>query len=268
MRVLLVACLALLLVVAAGLVFSLVSTQTQMDTLSAQVTDLESKAAVAAAAPAASAAATADPETAPVAQLPASADVEGVSALPAGVDSTGAVLIGNPDASNVVEVYVDYQCPYCQRWEQTVGAPLFDRALSPDGDLLIKQYNLAFLGEQNATLTPAGASARAASAAACIVNADGPEAFVAFSSAVFAAADPSEPPGQFPADQLATLAKDSGASAAALDCIASEEHVPFVAATTQTGFARGVGGTPTVIVNGTTLGNPFTDPALTALTTS
>jgi protein-disulfide isomerase len=35
-----------------------------------------------------------------------------------------------------------------------------------------------------------------------------------------------------------------------------------VAATTQAGFGRGVGGTPTVIVNGQTLGNPFTDPAI------
>jgi protein-disulfide isomerase len=44
--------------------------------------------------------------------------------------------------------------------------------------------------------------------------------------------------------------------------------VPFVAATTRAGFGRGVGGTPTVIVNGQTVGNPFTDPLLAKVATA
>ena len=193
-------------------------------------------------------------------QLGAASDLEAGVAMPAGVDSTGAVLIGDPDAANVVEVYVDYQCPFCQRWEEGIGTPLAAKALQPGSDLLIKQYNLAFLGESSPTLTPAGASARAASAAACVVNHDGVETFVDFSQAVFAAADPAEPPTQFTAEALTELATAAGASAESIACIEAEGNVPFVAATTKAGFGRGVGGTPTVIVNGQTLGQPVHGP--------
>ena len=81
------------------------------------------------------------------------------------------------NGNDVVEVYVDYQCPFCQRWEESIGTPLAAKALQPGSDLLVKQYNLAFLGEASPTLTPAGASARAASAAACVINHDGVETF-------------------------------------------------------------------------------------------
>ena len=67
------------------------------------------------------------------------------------------------------------------------------------------------------------------------------------------------------ADALTELAGGVGASDDAVACIQAEGRVAFVAATTQAGFGRGVGGTPTVIVNGQTVGNPFTDPALLAL---
>jgi protein-disulfide isomerase len=268
-RYLVLTCLALLVVLAVGLGVALATSRAQLDDLSAQVSALSAQAAQAAVArPAEQQPAEQQPaeqEAAPVAQLGAASDLEAGVTLPAGVDATGAVLIGEPDAANVVEVYIDYQCPFCQRWEEGVGTPLAAKALQPGSDLLIKQYNLAFLGESSPELTPAGASARAASAAACVVNHDGVETFVDFSQAVFAAADPSEPPTQFSAQALTELATGAGASADSIACIEGEANVPFVAATTQAGFGRGVGGTPTVIVNGQTLGNPFTDPALEQL---
>ena len=265
-RALTIASLALLVIVAGGLVVGVASLRAQVDALGQQVTEL-----TAAAAQAAAPAAAAGPAPEPAAeqgtpQLGAAGDLpEGVS-LPAGVDSTGAILIGDPAASDVVEVYIDYQCPFCQRWEQEVGGALVERALQPGSGLLVKQYNLAFLGETTPELQPAGASARAASAAACVLHEDGVDVFVRFNAAVFAAADPAEPPTQFMADALTTLAQDAGASDASIACIQAEERVPFVATTTQGGFGRGVGGTPTVIVNGRTLDNPFTDGDLLALT--
>jgi protein-disulfide isomerase len=270
-RYLVLACLALLLVLAVGLGVALAGSRAQLDDLSAQVSALSQQAA-SAAAPAAAPAAGQQQQSAeqePAAtQLGAASDLEAGVPMPAGVDSTGAVLIGDPAAANVVEVYIDYQCPFCQRWEAGIGTPLAAKALQPGSDLLIKQYNLAFLGETSPTLTPAGASARAASAAACVINHDGVETFVDFSQAVFAAADPSEPPTQFTAEALTDLATTAGASAESIACIEGEDNVPFVAATTKAGFGRGVGGTPTVIVNGQTLANPFTDPALEQLLAS
>ena len=263
-RYLVLACLALLVVLAVGLGVALASSRAQLDDLSSQVSALSNQAPAQAAAPPAEQQQSADQEAA-VTQLGAASDLEAGVTLPSGVDSTGAVLIGDPEAADVVEVYVDYQCPFCQRWEEGIGAPLAAKALQPGSDLLIKQYNLAFLGETSPTLTPAGASARAASAVACVVNYDGVETFIEFSRAVFAAADPSEPPTQFSAEVLSELATAAGASADSIACIEGEANVPFVAATTKAGFGRGVGGTPTVIVNGQTLGNPFTDPAIEQL---
>jgi protein-disulfide isomerase len=265
-RYLVLACLALLVVLAVGLGLALASSRAQLDDLTAQVTALADQAAdTSAAQPAPTGEQPAEQPAASVTQLGAAGDLEAGVTLPAGADSTGAILIGDPDAANVVEVYVDYQCPFCQRWEEGIGTPLAEKAMQPGSDLLIKQYNLAFLGETSPSLTPAGASARAASAAACVINHDGVDTFVPFSQAVFAAADPSEPPTQFSAEALTQLATTVGASAEAIACIEGEANVPFVAATTKAGFGRGVGGTPTVIVNGQTLGNPFTDPAIEQL---
>lgn len=255
LQVLVVGCVALLVLLALGLGAALAGGKSQLDALSEQISALSVQPAAGESAKQATG----------VAQLGSAPILTGLDSLPGGADEAGAILIGNPDASNVVEVYVDYQCPYCQRWESTTGATLIDTALKPGSDLLVKQYNLAFLGEQNAQLTPAGASARAASAAACVIDADGQQAFADFSSAVFAAADPSEPPGQFTAAQLSELAQRSGASAGVADCIEQERFVPFVSAATQAGFGRGVGGTPTVVVNGRTIANPFEDPALSLI---
>lgn len=265
LRVLLYACLALIVVLMIGVGMGLSATHAQIGDLQAQV--------VAAAAPAGTPAApTATTSPAPaatpaptgVAQLGAAAALQGVD-LPDGADPTGAILIGDPNAGTVIETYIDFQCPYCQQWEKSYGTALIDRALKPGSDLLVKQYNLAFLGETSAALDPAGASARAASAAACVVDHDGAEAFATFSRSLFATADPTEPPGQFTAADLTGLAKKAGASDATLSCIKDETYVPFVAATTQAGFARGVTGTPTVVIDGVTLGNAFSDATLSQL---
>lgn len=264
-RYLVVACLALLLVLAVGLGVGLVSSRAQISDLSAQVSALTEQVGSVTAAPVTAGEAAPQASAEAVEQLTAAPALDAGTSVPAGVDPTGAILVGDPDAANVVEVYIDYQCPFCQRWEAEVGSALVAKALEPGSDLLVKQYNLAFLGETNATLEPAGASARAASAAACVLDIDGVDVFLPFNASVFRTADPTEPPGQFTAAALTGLATDAGASAEAIACIEAEQNVPFVAATTKAGFARGVGGTPTVVVNGQTVGNPFSDEAVLQL---
>jgi len=268
-RALVIASLALLLVLALGFVLGIASVRTQVADLSAQVSALAAaqEQAVAAAVQQQAAAAqqpaeqpAAEPER-PTIQSTAPTLPEG-TVLPGGADQAGAILIGSPNAANVVEVYVDYQCPYCQRWEADIGAALAARALDPAADLLVKQYNLAFLGETSPTLDPPGASARAASAAACVLEGEGAEVFVAFNTRVFASADPAEPASQFATPVMAELARAVGAADATVACIEEERHVPFVAISTQAGFSRGVGGTPTVLLNGEAVDNAFEDPRL------
>jgi protein-disulfide isomerase len=266
LRVLAVVTLLLLLLVAAVSIVGVVSLRGQVSTLSEQVAELSEQVAVQAApALVTDEAQDAAGDPAQAAQLPAAPQLPEDSPFPAGVDGSGAVLIGDPSASNVVEVYVDYQCPYCQRWEQQVGEALASTALDPASDVLIKQYNLAFLGETSPALDPPGSSARAANASLCVLEGEGPATFADFNTRLFAIADPNRSSVQFQLADLVQVARDSGGSDETVACIEEERHVDFVALSTQSGFARGVQGTPTVIVNGRTLVDTFSDTELVGL---
>lgn len=190
-------------------------------------------------------------------------EISGVE-MPNGASTTGSFLIGNPDAANVVEVFVDMQCPYCQKWHAELGQALEQQALAGD-DLLVKVNAISFLGENATNVAEPGASLRAANAAACVLSNDGPTVYADVATAIFAAADPSEPPTQFQTEQLQQLAMNAGASEPAIECIADAPYAAYVVELTKSAFARGVGGTPTVVVNGITVDNPFTAPELLAL---
>ena len=95
----------------------------------------------------------------------------------------------------------------------------------------------------------------------------GVEAFVAFNTAVFAAPGGTDPATRFDAASLVSLAGGLGADDATLACIEDGRFIPFVAGTTQAAFARGVTGTPTVLVNGKPLQDSFGDPQLRSLLT-
>ena len=266
LRVLTIVSLVLVVLLGVWAVVGVVSLSSQVSSLEAKVDSLsvrwsEERGATG---DSATTGAQSAPSPAPsAAEAPASGDL----ASPVGVGKAGAIVVGDPDAAKVVEVYVDYQCPYCQRWETEIGTALMERALQPGSGLVVKQYNMAFLGEANRSLNPPGASARAASAAACVLEGAGVDAFVAFNTAVFAAPGGSDPATRFDAESLRSLAGGIGADDETLACIEEGRFIPFVAATTRAAFARGVTGTPTVLVNGKPLQDSFGDPQLRALLT-
>ena len=269
MRTMIIASLVALAIVLVALGAALISVQSSVTKLSTQVTELSAAAAAAVEAGQQAQAqpqeqARPQPEPQPTA-LPDPPQIPDGIALPDGVDAAGAFLIGDTTPEDVVEVYVDYQCPYCQRWEDQIGTALAERALQPDSGLLLKQYNLAFLGEQNRNLDPPGASARAAAAAACVLHGEGQQVFSRFNTAVFAKADPAEPATQFTSDVLAGWAAELGVSDDTLACIEEGRYVPFVAISTQAGFGRGVQGTPTVVLNGRLVQDGFGDSELIGL---
>jgi len=74
-----------------------------------------------------------------------------------------------------------------------------------------------------------------------------------------------DPASRFDTASLLALASGAGANDEALACIETGTFIPFVSATTQGAFARGVTGTPTVLVNGKPLQDSFGDPQLLAL---
>ena len=257
-RALSIVSLVLVVVLGVWSVVGIVSLSSSVSSLEAKVDSLSAQLSDEHAAP--SAAPTPGAQSAP---STASEDL----ATPSGADRAGAIVVGDPEAAKVVEVYVDYQCPYCQRWEIEIGAALMERALQPGSGLAVRQYNMAFLGEANRELNPPGASARAASAAACVLDGSGAQAFVDFNTAIFASPGGSAAETRFDEASLAALAGSLGASDETLACIEEGRFIPFVSATTQAAFARGVTGTPTVLVNGKPLQDSFGDPQLRALLT-
>lgn len=257
LRGMVIASVVLSVVVIVALIGTLLVTRSDLAATNDRLTALQASIATAAPAPQATAQPQATEQAAPAGITPAVA-LTGVELMPKGADETGAFLLGNPAAKDVVEVFVDMQCPFCQKWHKELGRTLEEKALADGSDLLVRVNHLAFLGESDRDLTNPGASARAANALACVADVDGVPTMSALATAIYAAADPAEPAGQFPTEQLQELATGAGASEGALTCIADERFVPFVAAVTKAGFARGVQGTPTVIVNGVEAANAFT----------
>ena len=266
LRTLTIVSLVLVVILAVWSVVGIVSLSSQVSSLEEKVESLSSRLSSERSTSGGSTTSGAAPAPAPASSAPAAPDTA-TTVKPAGADKAGAIVVGDPDAAKVVEVYVDYQCPYCQRWETEIGTALMERAMTPGSGLAVRQYNMAFLGEANRSLDPPGASARAASAAACVLDLDGVDAFVAFNTAIFAAPGGTDPATRFDAASLTGLAGGLGASDATLACIEEGRFIPFVSATTQAAFARGVTGTPTVLVNGKPLQDSFGDPQLRSLLT-
>lgn len=263
LRALTIVSLVLVVVLAVWSVVGIVALTSQVSSLEAKVDALSARVSAertVAEGPSAAAPSAPSPQSAPT-PAPAPTDI----AVPSGAVTGGAIVVGDPEAAQVVEVYVDYQCPYCQRWETEIGTALMERAMTPGSGIAVRQYNMAFLGEANRSLDPPGASARAASAAACMLDGEGIDAFVAFNKAVFALPGGTDPATRFDAASLVALAGGLGASDATLACIEDGSFIPFVSATTQAAFGRGVTGTPTVLINGKPVQDSFGDAQLLSL---
>lgn len=180
---------------------------------------------------------TAEPGSQPVTILnpTAPSPVEGG---PTGSDGTPGLVIGSGD--QVVEVFEDYVCPFCARFELSNGAQLREAAL--DGDFRLVVHPIAFLTED---------SPRAANASACVFEHDDLDTWASFHETVYERQDPTESEGQYTNEVLLDVADEVGASRAAAECIADGDFLDWVTAITRQAFERGVRGTPTLAVDGT-----------------
>ena len=159
----------------------------------------------------------------------------------AAAQGAGYVLPGTPAAgAPTVDIWLDYQCPYCKEFEDAAGDAYVELAASGQAEVVV--HTLTFLDGNLGN----DASQRAAEAAAA---ADAQGRFVEYTEVVFAHQPEREGTGYTDA-QLRQFAQDAGvpdlaAWEAAYEGHAYRDHVRAVADSMR---ANDVSGTPTVTV--------------------
>ena len=167
----------------------------------------------------------------------------GVSAptrIPRGAAPEGdGILLGSGAVR--VDVYIDFQCPFCKRFEERAAARL--SRLVRDGVIHLVYHPMTFLD----ALSTAAYSSRAAAASGCA--SDGGR-FAAYKDALFLNQPPEGGPG-LSDHELIELGRMVGLTAAAFGaCVAGRTYLPWASFVSETAVARGVNGTPSVFVAG------------------
>lgn len=178
--------------------------------------------------------------------------VPGSAAFPVTTDRNAAiVLVGKPGAKVVVDLYEDYLCPVCGR---------FDAQYSPDiarqfaaGTLQVRYHPLDLL---DASSTPPGYSLLAANAALAVATAT-PAKFLDFQASLFGDQPPENGPG-WTAGELKNLAARLGAGNAEFNALVDSQNYDqqiqanLAAATNDPSLQQPSGGfgTPSVVAGG------------------
>jgi protein-disulfide isomerase len=147
----------------------------------------------------------------------------------------------------VVDVYEDFLCPVCERFEQRYGNEL-TTALN-EGKVTAKFHTIAILDDKS---NPAGYSSRAANAALCAVPAG---IYPQYHKKLFAE-QPAEGSAGLSDDQLIAFGTDLGAKGDFAGCVRKGTHAAVVRSETATAVkspslqTNGSFGTPTVARDG------------------
>ena len=162
-------------------------------------------------------------------------------------DEVDGFSMGSPDAPVVVEVWEDFQCPYCQRFTFEVEPAIVERYVET-GDARLVFRNLAFLGDESHW-------AAVASSLAADQN-----MFWPFHDYLFANFQGNES-GGFHIDRLQEMGDQVGLD---MDQFreglmlenARARYAEIEAEARAEAYAQGINATPTVVINGTPLTSP------------
>jgi len=167
-----------------------------------------------------------------------------------------------PDTANI-DIYVDYQCPFCQEFEATNAEQI--KQWVTEGSATLEIHPIAGLDSQS---NGNKYSTRAANAAACVANYE-PDKFFDLNT-VFFENQPEEQTGGLTDDQIKANVKLAGIDSAEVNsCIDDQTFKDWTKAAT-TRVTDGVipnsnteafSGTPMVIVSGTQYTGSNTDAA-------
>ncbi len=163
--------------------------------------------------------------------------------IPAGLERDRT--LGRADAPVTVDVWTDFQCPYCARFTQEIEPQLIRDFVVP-GTVKLVAHDLSFIGAGH---TP-DESNDAAVAARCAARQG---RFWEYDDYLFWN-QLGENVGSFTRARLLAIASAVGLDTTAFtSCIADPGVLAAVAADTAAGAAKGVTSTPTLFVNGTKL---------------
>ena len=181
--------------------------------------------------------ATPAPSAAPGASLPVDASTGGTVATTGASAAGSAPILGDGGAPVLIEVWADYQCPYCGLLSHAVE-PTIIREYVQSGQARLVYRDFAFLGDE---------SVQAAGAARC---AGQQGAYWRFHDLLFASQQ-GENQGAFAPKNLMQLAGFAGLDAVAFAaCMDAGATMKDVLAETEAGRALGIESTPTLHVTG------------------
>ncbi|GAA5129493.1 DsbA family protein [Pseudonocardia adelaidensis] len=158
----------------------------------------------------------------------------------------GAVVTAGTGPA-VIDVYQDYICPSCERFEERYGNDI-TTALN-EGRLTVRFHPIAILDEQS---NPAGYSTRAANAALCAVPAG---IFPRYHKKLFDE-QPAEGSAGLSNEQLIQFGTELGAQGDFAGCVQGNSHADAIAKETDKATkdpalqTEGRFGTPTVAIDG------------------
>jgi protein-disulfide isomerase len=164
---------------------------------------------------------------------------DSTAAIPSSVSAEdGYGIVFNKELTDVpfIEVYEDFQCPACARFEDISGEYIEELITTKKAKVAF--HMLSFLG---------GESQLAANAAAC--SADQGK-FLQLHKTLYAN-QPSENSGAWTSSYFSTLGLGLGISSADYDkCISSNKYMGWVKNVADEGANRNINSTPTVFING------------------
>ena len=168
--------------------------------------------------------------------------------VPPGATEDG-VPVGDSDAAVTIDLFEDFQCPVCAKFEQITGPTVDD--LVRAGTVRVVYHPVAYLDRMSST----DYSSRASAAAGCAA-AEG--IYPKFATALFAQQPPEGGDG-LPAQTLISIGEAAGAGPDFGTCVRDGSYAGWTAQLTDAASRSGITGTPTVLVNGRELADRTPD---------
>jgi protein-disulfide isomerase len=153
--------------------------------------------------------------------------------------------MGDPNAPVTIQAWEDFMCPACRQWTSTVEPQLIEEYIQTG------QVRLEF--HQFPLSIHAPGAEMGAQASLC-ANDQGK--FWPYHNRLFPAQDQGQ--AGFTIDALVRYADELGLdSRAFMDCMSSQQHRDEVVASGNAAIGMGLNATPSIIVDGTPMANPF-----------